>query len=370
VAAGADMLVPIHHWPAPALVVDARGRVRAANAAMARCLGIEAATLVGTALAAWALDEVELADILRNGTASPVEIRFRAADGSVRVLALSVARRATAAGDVVAAVDMTLCRAGERKLKEERDRYLDMIRAASDWLFESEITTLTESEVEARLRMIRSGADGALRHYELHTRWPGGVVDRTYDPDGLAAHMKKMTVYEPFRDMIHRQVDADGKERYFRASGVPYMRDGFYAGYRGVSANVTAQVLTEQAARRERHHLEEAQRLAGFGSAQRHLGSGAEIWSAELCRLLGIEPAAAASGVRTLASFVDKVDQARLEAVMADAAAGRPVSPATIRFVKSCGTIRPLEVVVALLRDGAGNPDSVLMVFKDAAQRR
>ena len=102
---------------------------------------------------------------------------------------------------------MTLCRAGEQKLRDERDRYLDMIRAGSDWFYESETTRENGSETEARLCLIRSGADGALEQYERHTKWPGGLLDRSYDPEALVMNLKRISGHEPFRDMIHRQVD-------------------------------------------------------------------------------------------------------------------------------------------------------------------
>jgi PAS domain-containing protein len=382
-------MVALHHWPAPALVVDTCGRIVAANVPMAHCLGTAAAKLVGTELSSWALDQAEISDFLRKGMALPVEFRFHASDGSVRRLALSVARRVLAAGDLVAAVDMTLYRAAERKLREERERYLDMIRAASDWFYETEHTHQTESEVEARLHVIRSGADGALKQYELHTKWPDGVVDRSYDPEGLAAHMKRTAAYEPFRDMIHRQIAPDGTERYYRASGMPYLRDGFHVGYRGVSANVTAQVLAERALRRERHHLEEAQRLAGVGSAVRDVATGAESWSPQLCRLLGVDAAAAAPCVTsrppprhrrpgggraaaaaaretTLSHFVEDADRAWLDGAIAAAKTGGSPAAGRLRIRRPDGAARVLEVAIALLE---GAPATLLMVLKDVTER-
>jgi PAS domain-containing protein len=369
VKAGVDMMVPLHHWPAPALIVRSCGRIAVANAAMAACLGTEPAVLVGKTLAAWTLDDGRLADFLRKGSESPCEIRFRAGDGNVRLLALSIARRAVPDGDVVTAIDMTLCRAVERKLRDECDRYFDMIRAGSDWFYESETTNQRAGGTEARVRLIRSGPDGALKQYELHTKWPDGLVDPSYDSEDLAVHMKRMTAHEPFRDMIHRQVDAQGKERYFRASGVPYLRDGFYAGYRGVSTNVTEQVLADQAARRERTLLEAAQRIARYGSAARDLATGAETWSRELCHLLGLDPAPEASREKRLTRFVHDEDRASFAAAMAKAEAGQPTPPAVIRMVRPNGAIRRLEVAMELLRDPSGNPDCLLMVFKDATQR-
>jgi PAS domain-containing protein len=369
VTASEDIVVPIDQWPTPALIVRSCGRIVAANAAMARCLGTEAKTLAGTALAARSLDEAKLTAFLQKGSDTACETRFRANDGSARLLALSIARGAVPTGDLITAVDMTLCRAGEHKLREERDRYLDMIRAGSDWFYESETTRESGDETEARVCLIRSGADGALEQIELHTKWPGGLVDRSYDREGLAQHMKRISGHGPFRDLIHRQVDEHGKERYFRASGVPYLRDGHHAGYRGISTNVTAQVRATQALRRERHLLEAAQSVAGYGSAARDVATGGESWSRELCRLLDIDAAVVASGEKTVAGVVDNADRARLETAIRSTIAGAPLPPATFRFVKPCGTIRPLDVEMKLLRGFDGNPETLLMVFRDAARK-
>jgi PAS domain-containing protein len=366
VTAGVEMMVPIHHWPAPALIIRSWGRIVAANAAMADCLGTKPAALVGKALGGLAVDDAKLAEFLSNGSEASCEIRFRGIDGGVRLLALFIARRAVPEGDILSAVDMTLCRAAERKLREERDRYFDMLRAGSDWFFESETTSQTESETAARICLIRSGPDGALTSYELHTKWPDALVDRSYDPEGLAAHMKRMSARQPFRDMTYRRVDAEGKERYFRASGVPYMRNGSPIGYRGASADVTAQVRAEQAWRRDRHLLEMAQRLAGYGSAARDLATGSECWSPELRRLLGVAAGSPAPEA-ALASFVHEADRAGFRSAMAKVEAGESMPRSIIRVVEPGGATRRLEVAMELLRDPAGTPETLLMVFKQAA---
>jgi PAS domain-containing protein len=227
----------------PALAIDADGRVTAANEALANCLGVGAATLAGRPLADCVIDATALPDFLR-APAVPREFRFRSGDGGVRDLALSLVIAAPAGGAALTAFDMTARRTAERALQEEIARYQDMTTAASDWYFELDQTM-------TRMRLVRRhAASGDVTLIERRSQWPHELIDVTYDPDAFADVICKMTAHQVVRDYVHRQPDTDGKERYLRSSCMPFFdKSGAFQGYRGVSVDVTAQVLAERALR-------------------------------------------------------------------------------------------------------------------------
>ena len=356
---------------APALAVDARGRIAAVNDALAASLGVDAAQLVGSELAGWIIDATALPDFLDAATGAAVEFCFRTADGALRDLALSHMVRAPAGGAVLTALDMTPRRTAERALQQEVARYQDMTTAASDWFFELDQTM-------TRMRLLRrDAASGSVTLTERRTQWPHELVDVTYDPDAFANVIRKMAAREVVRDYVHRQANSD-KERYLRSSCMPfYAMDGTFQGYRGVSVDVTAQVLAERALRdseaRLRHsqqHLERAQRVAATGSAERDLVTGAEEWSDEMFRLLGLERASFALTDEIIFALVHEDDRERVKSAIATSRAGKPPPPGEFRIVRPDGEILTLYWETEVLCDSKGVPVRSTSVFKDVTELR
>ena len=366
-----DAAACVAHVPSAAFAVDAAGCIVAANEAMARLLGRDAAQLVGMEVAALAvIDGVSLRNFFRKNEASAAEFRFRAADGGERQLALSVGPNTLNDGRVVSVADMTSSRLAEKSLREERDRYLDMIRAASDWFFESDGTNRSDGTRQVKIRLIRTGSEGTVKRYEVQANWPDDTVDPSYDPEGLAALIKKCNAGEPYRDFVHRQRRSDGMERYYRAGGVPYRNNGVLVGYRGVAIDVTAQVFAERALRRAQRHLEHAQRVAAIGSTERDLATGAEEWSEQIYRILGIDRASFERTDENVLALIHREDRARVSASFARARAGLPTPPAEYRVVRPDGEIRVIYAETDVERDASGTPIRLLTVFKDVTELR
>ena len=354
----------------PALAVDEHGRITAVNDAVDGCLGLGASALVGSELAGWIIDAAALPQLLR-AAATRHEFRFRADDGSVRDIALSVIVKA-AGGTVLTAFDLTARRSAERAWQEEIARYHDMTTAASDWFFELDRTM-------TRMRLVRRHAEsGSVTLTERCSQWPHELVDVTYDPDAFAQVIRKMAAHEVVRDYVHRQANTDGKERYLRSSCMPFHdKGGVFQGYRGVSVDVTAQVLAERALRdseaRLRHsqqHLERAQRVAATGSAERDLISGAEEWSDEMFRLLGLERASFALTDEVIFSLVHEEDRERVKAAIAMSRAGKPPPPGEFRVVRPDGEVVTLYWETEVLCDAKGVPVRSTSVFKDVTELR
>jgi signal transduction histidine kinase len=358
--------------PSPAVLLDDAGRIVAANPPMARCLMAAPEELVGRALADWAADAAALRKFLAQGNAPSAELPFRAADGSNRSLALSLARDARSATVIVGVVDMTSCRAVTQKLQQDIERFRDMLGAGSGWFYEVDNTL-------SHMRIFRRADEhGSVAMMEVNATWPDDVIDGSYDPEGFAEICRRWEAREPSRDVIHRLLRRDGKEVYCIGSSIPfYDEDGTYQGRRGVSIDVTAQVLAERALRdsearlrRSQQHLERAQRIAAMGSSERDFATGAEVWSPETYRIFGVDPATFIPTESNILGLVHAEDRARVKKAMAMTKAGRSLPPSEIRVVRPDGEVRIIACEIELLFDEAGAPSRHLTVFKDVTEQR
>ena len=364
----ADALEPtvlVHRVIGAALALNTRGRVLAANDAMARCLAASVAQLIGTEFAAWAFDPAAVRNFLCEGSGSSAEFRFRAGDGQERWLALSVIRGVGAEGDVAVAVDVTPHRAAEQKLQDDVARFRDMIGAGSGWFYEVD-SMLT------RMRVFRrSEADGTLSMQELAAKFPDDVIDPTYDPEGYAQVRAKWKAREPSRDVTHRRPHGRGKEVFLLASRVPfYDKNGVYQGRRGVSIDVTKQILAERALRRSQEHLKHAQRVSGTGSVERDLVSGTVEWSDEMYRIFGVDRDSFILADAHIFGLMHHEDRDRVKAVVRQASTGTRPPPIEYRIVRPDGQIRTLYADVEVMADAGGKPARLMIVVKDVTELR
>jgi PAS domain-containing protein len=266
-------------FPSPALVVDARGRIAAANEAIARCLTSTPQQLVGSELAAWAADPAELADFLRADSLGAREFHFRASNGGERHLRICLGK-SVAGGDLLTVLDVTPRRAAEERLQEDVARFRDMIGAGSGWFWELDATM-------TRIRFFRHSREkGAITVMEVSAIFPDEVLDQTYNTERLAVTMRRHAAREPDRDLVCRWL-TNGEEgvRYSNVSSVPfYDADGVYQGRRGVSVDITAQVTAgergpapkqQTASRAGTARWRNGERRARFGHRHRRMvGTG------------------------------------------------------------------------------------------------
>lgn len=138
-------------------------------------------------------------------------------------------------------------------LRHERQRFHDVIRASSDWVW--------ETDVEGRISFVSDRVTEALglppsqirgqRLGELGRFTPVG-----YEPNPVLAALR---LRRPFRDAAFEIDDPLGATRKLRLSGVPVFGDaGHFVGYRGTATDVTAHHAAEAAARQSRSELEQA----------------------------------------------------------------------------------------------------------------
>ncbi|MFN4088103.1 MAG: ATP-binding protein [Alphaproteobacteria bacterium] len=360
----------IERLPIPALVVDDRGVIISANAAVAACFACAVQNLPGKAVRVMALEPQKLDELLRSGTTG--ELAFHAGGGRTCWLELSAVRDLPTATTLLVGVDQTGRRTTQEALIEERERYLDMMSAVSDVFHE------LHGAPEGQIRIfVPKRENGAVTLTEFQTEWPGPATDRTYDPEGFQDWMNTLAAHRPYRNYVHRIHLKDGRARYLRASGVPYYKDGVFQGYRGVSVDVTAQIAAEGALqesadqlRRSRHHLERAQQVAAIGSAERDLVTGREEWSAEYYRIVGLDPAEVAPDTYTVIEMVHPDDRALARRAIAIAEEGRRPRPGEFRLLRPDGEIRRIFCDMDVEVGIAGQALRIHVIFRDVTELR
>ena len=224
--------------PSPALAVDAEGRVTAANDAIARCLACTPGELLATELTFWAADAAALREFLRTDAETPGEVCLRAADGGERWLEISVGKGAAAGERLLVGFDVTARRARADRIEEENRRFRDVVGVGGGTLYEmnAELTRIRLWE--------RDGAGGKLAIRERDATFPDEVIDPAFNPEGFAETNRRYAAREPAHNLIYR---VPGTEVYRLGNSVPFFDDGgVYQGRRGISIDVTAQVLAER----------------------------------------------------------------------------------------------------------------------------
>jgi diguanylate cyclase (GGDEF)-like protein/PAS domain S-box-containing protein len=134
----------------------------------------------------------------------------------------------------------------EQALAAARDseaRFRSLTGLSSDWYWEQDehfrFTFVSEHGPAARGR---TPANPLGR-----TRWDLALDGPEAD---WAAHRATVEAHRPFRDFEYQALDAEGTPRWYSSSGEPvFDRDGRFAGYRGVSKDITATKRAEEALR-------------------------------------------------------------------------------------------------------------------------
>jgi len=138
------------------------------------------------------------------------------------------------------------------ELQESEARFRDFAEASSDWLW--------ECDADFRITWVSRDPQGAaLPRTEDHR-----IVGRTryeiffnLDPALAERHQVDLDNRRPFRDLVYRWTDREtGATRVARSSGKPiFDSSGRFMGYRGVTADISAQDSAEIRAREAESHL-------------------------------------------------------------------------------------------------------------------
>ncbi|MGA2927134.1 MAG: PAS domain S-box protein, partial [Solirubrobacteraceae bacterium] len=169
-----------------------------------------------------------------------------------------------------------------------------------------------------------------------------------YDPESApiidAAFKRLVADGEPY-DLELGLIRADRERISVRTIGRPVIEDGRVVRIGGNIVDVTERNRNELALRQAREQLELAQRIAELGSFSTNPASGETVWSAEMFRIFGRDPAAAnTAGRRSSASIATKPAAAVVSRPRGDQRTPSGWSNACKRWGSGCA-IAPVVIV-------------------------
>lgn len=194
--------------------------------------------------------------VLEEGRTIRAEFRTPIADGSVRdflIVSFPVLDDGVVIGAGTLMIDNTSLKNVERALQLSEDRFRDFAETAADWLWETDMDQRITYIGGGRLLTDRRSVLGHTRRELIeHLGGDGAVTDR------IAALMAEGLRLE---NLVYQVRGLDGAPVFIRLRGKPlFDGNGGIVGYRGTSADVTAQHRTAVAMRQAMEHAESANR--------------------------------------------------------------------------------------------------------------
>jgi PAS domain S-box-containing protein len=155
--------------------------------------------------------------------------------------------------------DITREHALDRRMTQIQDRFEDITRLTSDWIWEVD-ASFNFTFVSARVMEVFAKHPRLLLGTNIFEL--GAFVEEVGEQ--LSRESRS-----PFRDKVFRVMGADGRARLCRLSGMPVFdpETGAFTGYRGTGTDITAQIEAEGRATRAQTRLAEAIESSSEGFA-------------------------------------------------------------------------------------------------------
>ncbi len=202
------------------------------------------------------------------GKAATCEFAIRGLKGTARQVKCNTTPLRDGKGRITAclaiSLDVTELKRTEKRARDSESRYRDLVEGSSDWIWEMG-PDLRFTYISDQIRE-RAGLDPA----QLLGRSRRELGARS-DDEGFRKHIEDLEARRPFRDFVYASAFLDG--RWLRVSGKPIFDDaGNFMGYRGVGADVSADIEA-------RRKAEEFQ--TRFREAIEAVDSGFALWDAD-----------------------------------------------------------------------------------------
>ena len=203
----------------------------------------------------------------------------------------------------------------------------------------------------------------------------GQEFSRFYEPDDVAAGLPAAMLARAATDGRTQgrgwRVAKDGRRFYAQVTLTAlFDAQGQLTGYAKITQDVTAELEAEQARRDREYQLAEAQRVAKLGSFEWALASGQVSWSAELCRILGLDPEACRGTIDGLLHRIHPDDRPEAAATLRRAATEGTAFRMQARVLRPTGEQRVLTSWGEVTRDEQGRPSRMLAVCQDVTDWR
>jgi two-component system sensor histidine kinase/response regulator len=143
----------------------------------------------------------------------------------------------------------------EAKLRASEQRFQDIVRASSDWFWETDAEHRFCDFFDKRERV-----EGIFQLSLLgRTRREVVALNASNPPDMIAAHQATLDAHLPFRNFEYQTVSADGSSQWISSSGVPHVdAQGLFAGYRGIASDITERKSVEDQLRKFSQAVEQS----------------------------------------------------------------------------------------------------------------
>ncbi len=252
-----------------------------------------------------------------------------------------------------------------RAAAERARRFGGLLRIAADWYW--------EQDEQLRFTHVSDTLLGDARNLPLdymgRRRWEIGNLE--LPPEQMAQHQADLEARRPFRDLVFRRPDVDGRPAYVSVSGEPvFGADGRFRGYWGVGRMVTDEVLARQAVLSAEARYRELFARSPSPLLLHRRGIVVEANDAAV-RLLGYADTAAMVGIDIGRHHEPgaELDRARARTASLDALPLGAALPLTdFRLQRVDG--RYVEVQVTSLRIELADGPAVLSIYSDVTAQR
>ena len=183
------------------------------------------------------------------------------------------------------------------------------------------------------------------------------------DRASTAAAVGQLAAGNTVVGFANRYRTSTGDYRWLEWNSVP-VEGRIYA----VARDITGRKGTEQALRESEARLARAQSLAQLGNWERDLVRGGVVWSPEVYRIFGVDPASARASQELFYSLVHPEDRSSVRAAVESAV--RENTPYTVdhRIVRPDGTERVVREFAEVMRDESGKPLRLMGAVQDITE--
>jgi PAS domain S-box-containing protein len=254
-------------------------------------------------------------------------------------------------------------RQAESVAREHAERFADVVRVTSDWIWETDAEHRFIYVSEHILSL--SGED--VNRLVGRTRWDRRLPDDR-DDENWRRHRATLERHEAFRDFVFPYLDLKGRRRIARVTGEPrFSPDGSFLGYRGAGRDITGEIEAQREIAENRRLLRAIIDAVPANISLKDAQSRYLFMNAFQARMYGTTPEEAVG--KTSATLVDPAYGSRSEELDQQViASGRALRWHEREFLDPKGARHVWWAVKQPLYEEAGGAPKILSVALDITE--
>lgn len=171
--------------------------------------------------------------------------------------------------------------------------------------------------------------------------------------------------------LILRAPQPDGSDRYFEAIGhAEYNADGQVIRLYGTAQDVTERQQAEERIHQSEAQLATTQQIAHVGSWEWNLQTHKRHWSAETCRIFGLDSSQLELTTAEFLQMLHPEDRAAMQTQQQQAIAQKTPFSLEYRIIRPDGSVRHVESRAELIYDSQGQVIKFLGAIIDITERK